>query len=164
MVYKNIVFILGTDQNLLLGDLGDQMYHARTLPMKFPSGSRDVTSGSHVGYAQWYILYYYYSKKKAREPIVHAHVITSGHVIDVTSGQGRFRWPKWVFFLFFFCEGYTPKSSTAKFYRYIPSTFRDITESNFNGSADIGKKINNKLSFSFLYNTACISFIILHGI
>ena len=40
----------------------------------------DVTSGSHVGHAQWYILYYYYSKKKAREPVVHAHAITSGHV------------------------------------------------------------------------------------
>jgi hypothetical protein len=40
----------------------------------------DVTSGSHVGHAQWYILYYYYSKKKAREPVAHAHAITSGHV------------------------------------------------------------------------------------
>ena len=29
----------------------------------------DVTSGSHVGHAQWYILYYYYSKKKAWEPV-----------------------------------------------------------------------------------------------
>jgi hypothetical protein len=28
----------------------------------------DVTSGSHVGYAQWYILYYN-SKKKAPEPV-----------------------------------------------------------------------------------------------
>ena len=53
--------------------------------------------------------------------------------------------PKFVFF----CEGYTPRSSTEKCYRYIPSTFRDITESNFNDSPDIEKKINNKLSFSF---------------
>jgi hypothetical protein len=38
--------------------------------------------------------------KKAREPVAHAHAITSGHVNfsfgqvnfgDVTSGQGRFR-------------------------------------------------------------------------
>ena len=49
----------------------------------------DVTSGSHVGHAQCY----YYSKKKAREPVAHVHAITSGHVISgyVTSGQGRFR-------------------------------------------------------------------------
>jgi hypothetical protein len=31
-------------------------------------------------------LYYYYSKKKAREKAEHS----SGHVTDVTSGQGRF--------------------------------------------------------------------------
>ena len=37
----------------------------------------------HYSTWQWYILYYYYSKKKAREPVAHAHVITSGH--------GRFR-------------------------------------------------------------------------
>ena len=29
----------------------------------------DVTSGSHVGHTQWYILYYYHSKKKTREPV-----------------------------------------------------------------------------------------------
>ena len=55
----------------------------------------DVTSGSQAtsGHAQWYILYYYYSKKKAWEPVVHAHAITSDHVTssDVISGQGRFR-------------------------------------------------------------------------
>ena len=41
----------------------------------------DVTSGSHAtcGDAQFYILYYYNSKKKAREPVAHAHAITSGH-------------------------------------------------------------------------------------
>ena len=60
---------------------------------------RHVTSGSHAGRAHLYILYYYYSKKKVREPVVHAHAITS--VTDVTSGsvtsgdtisgQGRFR-------------------------------------------------------------------------
>jgi hypothetical protein len=38
----------------------------------------DVTSGSHVGHAQWYILYYYYSKKKVREPVAHSHAITTG--------------------------------------------------------------------------------------
>ena len=37
-----------------------------------------VTSGSHVGHAQWYILYYYHSKKKVREPVAHSHAITSG--------------------------------------------------------------------------------------
>jgi hypothetical protein len=37
----------------------------------------DVTSGSHVGYAQWYILYYY-SKKKAPESVAHANAIISG--------------------------------------------------------------------------------------
>ena len=54
-----------------------------------------VTSGSHVGHAQWYILYYYYSKKKAaREPVAHAHAITSVTSLpvraasdDVTSGS-----------------------------------------------------------------------------
>jgi hypothetical protein len=35
----------------------------------------DVTSGSHVGHTQWYILYYYYSKKKTREPVAHAQNI-----------------------------------------------------------------------------------------
>jgi hypothetical protein len=41
----------------------------------------DVTSGSQAtsGHAQWYILYYYYSKKKAWEPVAHAHAIISGH-------------------------------------------------------------------------------------
>ena len=42
---------------------------------------------------------------------------------------------------------------TAKCYRYIPSTFRDITESNFILRI-LEKQINNKLSFSFLHNTA----------
>jgi hypothetical protein len=62
----------------------------------------DVTSGSQAtsGHAQWYILYYYYSKKKAWEPVAHAHAIISGHVTsstghmtssDIISGQGRFR-------------------------------------------------------------------------
>ena len=49
--------------------------HARTLPRELLRGH--VTSGSHVGYAQWYILYYYYSKNKTREHVGHA--ITSGH-------------------------------------------------------------------------------------
>ena len=40
----------------------------------------------------------------------------------------------------FFCEDYTSK--TAKF--YIPSTLRDITQSNCYGSPAIGTKINNK--------------------
>ena len=70
--------------------------HARIPP--FQGGH--VTSGSHVDHAQWYILYYYYSKKKTREPVAHAHAITSGHVTsssghvisgDVISGRGRFR-------------------------------------------------------------------------
>jgi hypothetical protein len=39
-----------------------------------------------------------------------------------------------------FCDGYISKSSHAKCYRYIPSSFRDIKELNFNGSPDIGKK------------------------
>jgi hypothetical protein len=30
---------------------------------------------------------YYYSKKKAREPVAHVHAITSGHVIDAISGH-----------------------------------------------------------------------------
>ena len=55
-----------------------------------------ITSGSQAtsGHAQWYILYYYYGKKKVRELVAHAHVITSGHVTvgDVISGQGCFRW------------------------------------------------------------------------
>ena len=46
-----------------------------------------------------------------------------------------------------FCDGYTSKSSHAQFYRYIPSSFRDIKEFNFNGSPDIGKKSIKKLSF-----------------
>jgi hypothetical protein len=58
--------------------------HARTLRRETPSGSRDVTSGSHVDHVQWYILYYYNSKKIAREPVTHAHAITSG--------QARFWW------------------------------------------------------------------------
>jgi hypothetical protein len=41
-----------------------------------------ITSGSHAGHAQWYILYYY-SKKKAREPVAHWHAITSGHVTSL---------------------------------------------------------------------------------
>jgi hypothetical protein len=42
----------------------------------------DVTSGSQAtsGHAQWYILYYYYSKKKGWELVAHAHAIISGHV------------------------------------------------------------------------------------
>ena len=57
-----------------------------------------VTSGSHAtyGHTQWYILYYYYGKKKAREYAEHTpgYDVTSGHVTscDVISGQGRFRW------------------------------------------------------------------------
>jgi hypothetical protein len=43
--------------------------HAGTL-------QRYVTSGSHVDRVQWYMLYYYYSKKKAREPVAHTHAIT----------------------------------------------------------------------------------------
>jgi hypothetical protein len=39
-----------------------------------------------------------------------------------------------------FCEGYIPKGSTAKCYKYIPSSFRDIKESTCNGFLDIGKK------------------------
>jgi hypothetical protein len=55
-----------------------------------------------------------------------------------------------------FCDGYISKSSHAKFYRYIPSSFRDIKELNFNGSPDIGKKsIKN---CHFFHNMACISF------
>jgi hypothetical protein len=53
-----------------------------------------VTSVSHVGHAQWFILYYYYSKKKSRELVLHVHAITSvtsGHATDVTSGQSCFR-------------------------------------------------------------------------
>ena len=77
--------------------------HAHTLPREPLRGHvtfDDVTSGSHVGQAQWYILYYYYSKKKALEPVAHAHAITFGHVTsssrhvisgDVISGHGRFR-------------------------------------------------------------------------
>ena len=58
---------------------------------------RHVTSGSHAtyGHTQWYILYYYYGKKKAREYTEHTsgYDVTSGHVTscDVISGQGRFR-------------------------------------------------------------------------
>jgi hypothetical protein len=69
--------------------------HAHTLPREHLRCY--VTSGSHVGHAQWYILYYYYSKKKVREPVVHVHAITSvtfgsGHVIfaDVSHGQDCF--------------------------------------------------------------------------
>ena len=66
-----------------------------------PSVSRDVTFGSHVGHAQWYILYYY-SKKEVREPVVHADAITSVTSVpvraasnDMTSGDvtsGRISW------------------------------------------------------------------------
>jgi hypothetical protein len=41
--------------------------HAHTLPREPLRGHMtlyDVTSVSHVGHAQWYILYYCYSKKK----------------------------------------------------------------------------------------------------
>jgi hypothetical protein len=31
------------------------------------------------------LLYYYYGKKKVREPVVHVHAIISGHTSDVTS-------------------------------------------------------------------------------
>jgi hypothetical protein len=37
--------------------------------------SRHLTSGSHVGHAQWYILYYYYIKKKTPEKSGHAQNI-----------------------------------------------------------------------------------------
>ena len=65
-----------------------------------------VTSGSHVGHAQWYILYYYSKKKSAETGCACAHdhfcdfwsfplPMTSLPVRtasgDVTSGQGRFR-------------------------------------------------------------------------
>ena len=51
-----------------------------TLPMKSLEGRvtfDDVTFGGHAtsGNAQWYILYYYYSKKKAWEPFAHAYSI-----------------------------------------------------------------------------------------
>ena len=52
--------------------------NARTLPKEPLRGHvtfGHVTSGSHVGHAQWYILHYYYSKKKAREPVAHAQNI-----------------------------------------------------------------------------------------
>jgi hypothetical protein len=47
----------------------------------------DVTSGSHVGHAQWYILYYYYSKKKAREPVAPEAALTMSNVTG--SGPDR---------------------------------------------------------------------------
>ena len=59
----------------------------------------------------------------------------TGHDIlcpNEVSGQNEF--------LLHFCQGYISKSSHAKFYRYIPSSFRDIKEFNCNGSPDIGKK------------------------
>ena len=46
-----------------------------------PREPPSFTSGSPVGHVQWYILYYYYSKKQTRETIAHADAITS-----VTSG------------------------------------------------------------------------------
>ena len=57
--------------------------HACTLPRKPLRGDvtfDDVTSGSHVGHAQWYILYYYNSKEKPFEPDVHAQ-----NILPVTS-------------------------------------------------------------------------------
>jgi hypothetical protein len=53
----------------------------------------DVTSGSHVGNAQWYILHYYYSKKKRGNLLrmgrtyfrSHPVIASSGHLTDVTS-------------------------------------------------------------------------------
>jgi hypothetical protein len=48
------------------------------------TGSCAIFALSHVDHVQWYILYYYNSKKIAREPVTHAHAITSG--------QGRFWW------------------------------------------------------------------------
>ena len=76
-------------------------------------GENDVTSGhvtsvhvtsiSHAtsGHEQWYILYYYYSKKKSTG--IHFRIcaehtsgydVTSGYVTsyDVISSQGRFQW------------------------------------------------------------------------
>jgi hypothetical protein len=47
-----------------------------------------VTSGSPVGHAQWFILHYYYRKKKTRETAPHANAITS---VTFGYGQGRFR-------------------------------------------------------------------------
>ena len=63
-------------------------FRMRTPFQGAPSVSRDVTFGSHVGHAQWYILYYY-SKKKVREPVVHADAITS---VTSGSGQGCSQW------------------------------------------------------------------------
>ena len=58
--------------------------HNFRLGMRTPHPSKDVTSGSHIGHAQWYILYYYYSQKKAQE-----NDVTSGHVTsgDITYGS-----------------------------------------------------------------------------
>jgi len=47
-----------------------------------------VTSGSHIGHAQWYILHYYYCKKKGREPVAHANVITSVTSFPVMAASG----------------------------------------------------------------------------
>ena len=45
----------------------------------------DVNSGSHVGHAQWYILYYCHSKKKARKK--------SWHVQNILPWRHLRSWP-----------------------------------------------------------------------
>jgi hypothetical protein len=56
-----------------------------------PVTSLPVTSGSHAtsGHAQWYILYYYYSKEKAREKCHFRACAGHTSVTNVTSGNFR---------------------------------------------------------------------------
>ena len=71
-----------------LGRILRNLWLRMRTPKGTPKSSRDLMSlpVAMVLVLLYYILYYYYSKlKKGRE------TLTSGHVTDVISGQGRFR-------------------------------------------------------------------------
>ena len=96
---------------MLLPVMHNAIFYTNTMVRK-KRGENDVTScivtsghvtSGHVisinhdtsGHAQWYISYYHYGKKKARECAEHtsSYDVTSGYVTscDVISGQIRFR-------------------------------------------------------------------------
>ena len=132
-----------------------------------PSRSRevdDVTSGRHVGHAQWYIVCYYYSKKKAREPV------TSG---DVASGSSTLLHIKcdfscadirpnnrslvclYLLFGHFFCVFFADTETESKFWT---GTYNNFSGADF--TPVVYQHRPNNLSLVCLYLSLYISFLL----
>ena len=73
----------------VLHNIGKNLENIRKHPKKRVGNPHfwlyDVNSGSHVGHAQWYILYYCHSKKKARKK--------SWHVQNILPWRHLRSWP-----------------------------------------------------------------------